>query len=56
MGHLIEEISHSAQEQAAGVGVVNGAMNELDRATQQNTSLVGDSAARPMRCATVPPA
>jgi methyl-accepting chemotaxis protein len=42
MGQLIEEISHSAQEQAAGVGVVNGAMNELDRATQQNTSLVGE--------------
>jgi len=42
MGQLIEEISHSAHEQAAGVGVVNGAMNELDRATQQNTSLVGE--------------
>ncbi|MFG6415662.1 methyl-accepting chemotaxis protein [Roseateles sp. DC23W] len=42
MGQLIEEISHSAQEQATGVGVVNGAMNELDKATQQNTSLVGD--------------
>ena len=24
------------------VGVVNGAMNELDKATQQNTSLVGE--------------
>jgi len=42
MGKLIEEISHSAQEQATGVGVVNGAMNELDKATQQNTSLVGE--------------
>ena len=42
MGKLIEEISHSAQEQAAGVGVVNHAMNELDRATQQNTTLVDD--------------
>ncbi|MDL5032615.1 methyl-accepting chemotaxis protein [Pelomonas sp. APW6] len=42
MGQLIEEISHSAQEQAAGVGVVNGAMNELDRATQQNTTLVDE--------------
>ncbi len=40
MGHLIEEISHSAQEQASGVGVVNNAMSELDRTTQQNTSLV----------------
>jgi methyl-accepting chemotaxis protein len=40
MGQLIEEISHSAQEQAAGVGVVNNAMNELDRTTQQNTTLV----------------
>ncbi|MDC8771513.1 methyl-accepting chemotaxis protein [Roseateles albus] len=42
MGQLIEEISHSAHEQAAGVGVVNNAMNELDRATQQNTTLVDD--------------
>jgi methyl-accepting chemotaxis protein len=42
MGQLIEEISHSAQEQAAGVGVVNKAMNELDTATQQNTTLVDD--------------
>ncbi|ALT78347.1 methyl-accepting chemotaxis protein [Paucibacter sp. KCTC 42545] len=42
MGQLIEEISHSAQEQAAGVGVVNNAMNELDRTTQQNTSLVDE--------------
>jgi methyl-accepting chemotaxis protein len=42
MGQLIEEISHSAQEQATGVGIVNSAMNELDRATQQNTNLVGE--------------
>jgi len=42
MGQLIEEISHSAEEQATGVGVVNGAMSELDKATQQNTSLVGE--------------
>ncbi|MEJ6006332.1 methyl-accepting chemotaxis protein [Paucibacter sp. AS339] len=42
MGQLIEEISHSAHEQAAGVGVVNNAMNELDRTTQQNTTLVDD--------------
>jgi len=42
MGQLIEEISHSAQEQASGVGVVNQAMNELDRSTQQNASLVSE--------------
>ncbi|WP_083748601.1 methyl-accepting chemotaxis protein [Pelomonas sp. KK5] len=42
MGQLIEEISHSAQEQASGVGVVNNAMSELDRATQANTTLVDD--------------
>ena len=42
MGQLIEEISHSAQEQATGVGVVNQAMNELDRSTQQNASLVSE--------------
>ncbi len=42
MGQLIEEISHSAQEQAGGVKIVNGAMNDLDRSTQQNASLVND--------------
>ncbi len=42
MGQLIEEISVSAQEQAGGVRIVNEAMNELDRSTQQNASLVND--------------
>ena len=42
MGQLIEDISLSAQEQAGGVRVVNDAMNELDRSTQQNASLVND--------------
>jgi methyl-accepting chemotaxis protein len=42
MGKLIEEISHSAHEQAEGVGVVNSAMTELDRTTQQNTTLVDE--------------
>ena len=42
MGQLIEEISHSAHEQASGVGVVNSAMNELEKATQQNSYLVSD--------------
>ena len=42
MGKLIEEISHSAHEQAEGVGVVNKAMTELDNATQQNTTLVDE--------------
>jgi methyl-accepting chemotaxis protein len=40
MGQLIEEISHAAQEQASGVGVVNNAMGDLDRTTQQNSALV----------------
>ncbi|TDP61886.1 methyl-accepting chemotaxis protein [Roseateles toxinivorans] len=40
MGKLIEEISHAAQEQASGVGVVNHAMGDLDRTTQQNSALV----------------
>ena len=44
MGQLIEEISVAAQEQAGGVRVVNDAMNELDRSTQQNASLVNDLA------------
>jgi methyl-accepting chemotaxis protein len=42
MGQLIEDISISAQEQAGGVRVVNDAMNELDRSTQQNANLVND--------------
>jgi len=42
MGQLIEDISLSAQEQAGGVRVVNDEMNELDRSTQQNASLVND--------------
>jgi methyl-accepting chemotaxis protein len=42
MGQLIEEISVAAQEQAGGVRVVNDAMNELDRSTQQNAGLVND--------------
>ncbi|XHS78777.1 methyl-accepting chemotaxis protein [Burkholderiaceae bacterium UC74_6] len=42
MGKLIEEISNSAHEQAEGVGVVNSAMTELDRTTQQNTTLVDE--------------
>ncbi|MBV8502003.1 MAG: MCP four helix bundle domain-containing protein [Paucibacter sp.] len=42
MGKLIEEISNAAHEQAEGVGVVNSAMTELDRTTQQNTTLVDE--------------
>ncbi|MBN8503457.1 MAG: MCP four helix bundle domain-containing protein [Burkholderiales bacterium] len=42
MGQLIEEISVAATEQAGGVRVVNDAMNELDRSTQQNAGLVND--------------
>jgi methyl-accepting chemotaxis protein len=44
MSGLIEEISNAAHEQAAGVSVVNSAMCELDRSTQQNTTLVDELA------------
>lgn len=35
---LVQEIAASSAEQAAGVGQVNEAMTELDRATQQNAA------------------
>ncbi|WP_310740825.1 methyl-accepting chemotaxis protein [Aquincola sp. J276] len=42
---LIGEISHSGQEQTAGIGQVSHAVNQLDQVTQQNAALVEESAA-----------
>ncbi|MDP3612025.1 MAG: methyl-accepting chemotaxis protein, partial [Rubrivivax sp.] len=42
---IIGEISAAATEQSSGIGQVNGAVNDLDRMTQQNAALVEQSAA-----------
>jgi methyl-accepting chemotaxis protein len=42
---LIGGISTAAAEQTTGIGEVNGAMSNLDQATQQNAALVEQSAA-----------
>jgi methyl-accepting chemotaxis protein len=42
---IIGEITAAAAEQSAGIGQVNGAVNQLDQMTQQNAALVEESAA-----------
>ncbi len=42
---LISEINAGASEQSSGIAQVTGAVNELDRMTQQNAALVEESAA-----------
>ena len=42
---LISDISHNAVHQASGIEQVNGAIHDLDHATQQNAALVEQSAA-----------
>ena len=42
---IIGEITAAAAEQSEGIGQVNGAVNQLDRMTQQNSALVEESAA-----------
>jgi methyl-accepting chemotaxis protein len=42
---IIGEISAAAAEQSNGIGLVNGAVTDLDRMTQQNAALVEESAA-----------
>jgi methyl-accepting chemotaxis protein len=42
---IIGEISAAAGEQSSGIGLVNGAVNDLDLMTQQNAALVEQSAA-----------
>ncbi|MDP3224015.1 MAG: methyl-accepting chemotaxis protein, partial [Rubrivivax sp.] len=42
---IIGEITAATSEQSAGIGQVSGAVNDLDRMTQQNAALVEESAA-----------
>jgi methyl-accepting chemotaxis protein len=42
---IIAEITHASSEQSSGIGQVNTAVSELDRATQQNAALVEESTA-----------
>jgi methyl-accepting chemotaxis protein len=42
---IIAELSHAAAEQGQGIGQVNTAVAQLDQVTQQNASLVEESAA-----------
>ncbi|MBW8816448.1 MAG: HAMP domain-containing protein [Caulobacterales bacterium] len=45
MEDLLSEIATSAQEQAAAVGGVNGAVGGMDQVTQQNAAMVQESTA-----------
>ena len=42
---IIGEITAASQEQSAGIGQVEGSVNQLDQMTQQNAALVEESAA-----------
>ena len=42
---IVGQISAAAAEQSSGIGQVNGAVNDLERVTQQNAALVEQSAA-----------
>jgi methyl-accepting chemotaxis protein len=42
---VVDEIAHSAQEQATGLGQVNTAVNQMDQMTQQNAAMVEESTA-----------
>ena len=42
---MIQEITHAAAEQGAGILVVNDTVTQLDNTTQQNTALVEETAA-----------
>ncbi|GAC1348337.1 MAG: methyl-accepting chemotaxis protein [Acetobacteraceae bacterium] len=42
---VVNEISHSAQEQATGLHEVNTAVNQMDQVTQQNAAMVEQSTA-----------
>ncbi len=45
---LVGEISHATAEQSSGIGLVNGAVGELDGMTQHNAALVEQSTAAAM--------
>lgn len=42
---IVGQITRAAAEQGGRIGAVNGAVDELDRMTQQNAALVQQSAA-----------
>ncbi|MBW8829207.1 MAG: MCP four helix bundle domain-containing protein [Burkholderiales bacterium] len=42
---IIEEISHSSEEQTTGISQINQAISQIDGVTQQNASLVEEAAA-----------
>jgi len=42
---VVEDISHSTQEQAIGLSQVNSAVNQMDQITQQNAAMVEESTA-----------
>ncbi|MDR3508829.1 MAG: methyl-accepting chemotaxis protein [Caulobacteraceae bacterium] len=42
---IVEEITHSSQEQATGLAQVNTAVNQMDQMTQQNAAMVEQSTA-----------
>jgi methyl-accepting chemotaxis protein len=45
VSEMIEGLSRAGKEQAVGIGQIDDAVQELDRVTQQNASLVEESAA-----------
>ncbi|HQT46702.1 MAG TPA: methyl-accepting chemotaxis protein, partial [Acidocella sp.] len=45
ISRLMAEITASAHEQATGLGEVNSAINQMDQVTQQNASMVQETAA-----------
>ena len=42
---IVEDITHSTQEQATGLAQVNTAVNQMDQMTQQNAAMVEESTA-----------
>jgi methyl-accepting chemotaxis protein len=44
IAQLIGDIAHSAQEQSTGINEINSAVANMDRMTQQNSSMVQDTA------------
>ena len=45
VGAMIGQITHATSEQSAGIAEVNGAVNKLDRMTQENSAMAEQTAA-----------
>jgi methyl-accepting chemotaxis protein len=43
--HLLGEVARAAHEQSLGISQIDQAVQELDRATQQNAAMVEETAA-----------